>query len=84
MTTSTTRGVGLAEALVDLDAVAHNVALFAERTNAQVMAVVKADAFGHGAVAVATAALRAGASWLGSRPTPRRFSCAETESARRF
>ena len=32
---------------------------------AQVMAVVKADAYGHGAVPVARAALSAGASWLG-------------------
>lgn len=32
---------------------------------AKVMAVVKADAYGHGAVPVAKAALEAGASWLG-------------------
>jgi alanine racemase len=32
---------------------------------AELMAVVKADGYGHGAVEVAAAALRAGASWLG-------------------
>lgn len=48
-----------------LDAVAHNTALFAAATTAAVMAVVKADGFGHGAVRVASAALRSGATWLG-------------------
>ncbi len=55
----------LAVAQVDLGAVAHNVSLVAARTRAQVMAVVKADGFGHGAVPVARAALSAGATWLG-------------------
>ncbi|HEX6353164.1 alanine racemase [Actinophytocola sp.] len=54
-----------AQAFVDLDAVAHNTALFANRTKAAVMAVVKADGFGHGAVPVANAVLSAGATWLG-------------------
>jgi alanine racemase len=54
-----------AHAVVHLDAVAHNTALFAARTKAAVMAVVKADGFGHGAVPVARAALSAGATWLG-------------------
>lgn len=49
---------------VDLDAIAHNVRVFATG-GAQVMAVVKADAYGHGDVAVAKAALGAGATWLG-------------------
>lgn len=35
------------------------------RTGGPVMAVVKADGYGHGAVAVAGAAVRAGAEWLG-------------------
>jgi alanine racemase len=52
-------------AVVHLDAVAHNAALFAAATNAAVMAVVKADGFGHGAVRVARAALSSGATWLG-------------------
>jgi alanine racemase len=55
-----------AEAVVDLDALRHNVALLAKRAQAQVMAVVKADGYGHGAVPVARAALQAGATWLGS------------------
>jgi alanine racemase len=49
---------------VDLDAVRHNVRrLKPER--AELMAVVKADGYGHGDVAVARAALDAGATWLG-------------------
>lgn len=54
-----------AHAVVHLDAVAHNTALIAATTSAAVMAVVKADGFGHGAVPVANAALRSGATWLG-------------------
>jgi len=54
-----------AHAVVHLDAVAHNTAVFAAATNAAVMAVVKADGFGHGAVRVAETALRSGATWLG-------------------
>ncbi|MGB8402463.1 MAG: alanine racemase, partial [Mycobacterium sp.] len=47
-----------AEALVDLGAVAHNVRLLRERAgNAAVLAVVKADGYGHGAPQVARAAL---------------------------
>ena len=50
---------------VDLDAVAHNVAAFdALVGDAAVCAVVKADGYGHGAPAVATAAIGAGATWL--------------------
>ncbi|MGQ0625138.1 MAG: alanine racemase [Sporichthyaceae bacterium] len=50
---------------VDLTAVAANTALFAARTPGALMAVVKADGFGHGAVGVARTALANGASWLG-------------------
>jgi alanine racemase len=53
------------EAVVDLRAVAHNVATIAAATSAAVMAVVKADGFGHGLVPVARTALDAGATWLG-------------------
>ncbi|GAA1843953.1 alanine racemase [Agromyces salentinus] len=54
------------EARIDLDAVRRNVSTIAERVHpAAVMVVVKADAYGHGAVPVAEAALRAGATWLG-------------------
>ncbi len=55
-----------AEAVVDLDAIAHNVRLLREHAgSAQVMAVVKADGYGHGATAVGRAALAAGAAELG-------------------
>lgn len=55
-----------AEALIDLDAIAHNVGvLCAHAGDAAVMAVVKADAYNHGAVPVARAALAAGAAELG-------------------
>lgn len=51
---------------VDLDAIARNVESIRMLvgSSCQVMAVVKAEAYGHGAVAVAMAALEAGASWL--------------------
>jgi len=53
-------------AIIDLEAIRHNVRrLAAVASPAQVMAVVKADAYGHGAVPVARAALSAGANWLG-------------------
>jgi alanine racemase len=53
-------------AVIDLEAIRHNVRrLAAVASPAQVMAVVKADAYGHGAVPVARAALAAGAQWLG-------------------
>ena len=51
---------------VDLDAVRTNVEVIAAHVApARVLAVVKADAYGHGAVEVSRAALEAGASWLG-------------------
>jgi len=51
---------------VDLDAVAANAALLRERAQgAALMAVVKAEGYGHGAVPAALAALEGGATWLG-------------------
>jgi alanine racemase len=50
---------------VDLQAIAANTRLFASRTRAEVMAVVKADGFGHGGADAARAALANGATWLG-------------------
>jgi alanine racemase len=51
---------------VDLDAVRHNVRLLADvAAPARLLAVVKANAYGHGAVPVAEAALEAGAHALG-------------------
>ncbi|GII98665.1 alanine racemase [Sediminihabitans luteus] len=56
-----------ARAVVDLDAIAGNVAaLAAHAPSAAVMAVVKADAYGHGLVPAARAALAGGATWLGT------------------
>ncbi|MFP5377760.1 MAG: alanine racemase, partial [Acidimicrobiia bacterium] len=50
---------------VDLGAVASNVAFLVQRcAPAAVCAVVTADGYGHGAAAVARAALGAGATWL--------------------
>jgi alanine racemase len=54
-----------AEAIVDLSAIKHNVALLKEKSGRNLLAVVKADAYGHGLVPVANAALGAGASMLG-------------------
>ncbi len=52
---------------VDLTAIAHNIRALRGRTapGTAFMAVVKADAYGHGAQAVARVALEHGASWLG-------------------
>jgi alanine racemase len=50
---------------IDLDAVRHNAGVLCRlAAPAQVCAVVKADGYGHGALAVARAALEGGASWL--------------------
>lgn len=58
---------GPSRAVVDLDAYTHNLEVarrFAE-SRADIIAVIKADAYGHGAVPVARAAARAGVSMLG-------------------
>ncbi|WP_225825022.1 alanine racemase [Streptomyces naphthomycinicus] len=56
-----------ARAEIDLGALRANVrALRARAQSAAVMAVVKSDAYGHGAVPCARAALEAGANWLGT------------------
>jgi alanine racemase len=58
MTASTAR--------IDLDAIRGNVGTLKQRAgDAAVMAVVKADGYGHGLVESAKAALAGGASWLG-------------------
>lgn len=55
-----------ARADIDLAAVRHNVERLASLApDAELMAVVKADGYGHGAAHVATAALEGGARWLG-------------------
>ncbi|MGN8246939.1 alanine racemase [Cellulomonas soli] len=56
-----------ARAVVDLTAIRDNVrSLAAHAPTAQVMAVVKADAYGHGLVPSARAAIAGGATWLGT------------------
>ncbi|MEI6621808.1 MAG: alanine racemase [Actinomycetes bacterium] len=58
--------MGRAWASIDLTAITANVKRLTEAAGgAAVMAVVKADAYGHGLVPVARAARRGGASWLG-------------------
>jgi alanine racemase len=49
---------------VDLDAIAHNTAALRRRAGAPVIAVVKADGYGHGAEASALACLEGGAEML--------------------
>ncbi|MFB7944634.1 alanine racemase [Kitasatospora phosalacinea] len=73
MTTANTTGTpalaqgARAEATVDLAALRDNLAALRARTNgAELMAVVKADAYGHGALRCAREAVAAGAGWLGT------------------
>lgn len=55
-----------AAVVVDLDAIAHNVRVLREHAGpVAVMAVVKADGYGHGATRVARTALAAGATEVG-------------------
>ncbi len=49
---------------VDLEAIRHNARIL-KPENAELMAVVKANGYGHGAVEVARAAIEAGATWMG-------------------
>ena len=56
---------------IDLSAIAGNVRHLADRAgDAEAMVVLKADAYGHGAVQVAHTALRNGATWLGVACVP--------------
>ena len=54
------------EAVVDLAAIRANVSRLKAGTNAEVLAVVKADGYGHGLVPAAQAAVAGGATWLGT------------------
>jgi alanine racemase len=57
---------GHPEALIDLGAIKDNVAALVRHVaGAQVMAVVKADGYGHGMIPAGTAAVAGGATWLG-------------------
>lgn len=61
-----TTSTAAAKAVVDLGAIEHNVRLLRELAgSAQVMAVVKADGYGHGATRAGQAAIAAGAAELG-------------------
>jgi len=62
-----TRDAATKWADVDLDAISHNARLVKDLVgqSTAVMAVVKANGYGHGAVEVAQAALSGGATWLG-------------------
>ena len=54
------------EITIDHDAITHNVEVLRGMADgAEVMAVVKADAYGHGLVGAAAAARAGGATWLG-------------------
>ncbi len=58
------------ELLVDLDAYRANLNRLRERVSpADIMAVVKADAYGHGLLPIATAAVQAGVRYLGALDT---------------
>lgn len=50
---------------INLSAVTSNCAHIIRETSTPLMAIVKGDAYGHGAVAVARAAIDGGAQWLG-------------------
>jgi len=54
-----------AEAVINLGAIKSNVARLKKTAGVNLVAVVKADAYGHGLVPVAKAALEGGADWLG-------------------
>ena len=54
-----------AEAIIHMAAIEHNIKHLMAHSGKPALAVVKADAYGHGLVPVAKRALQAGASWLG-------------------
>jgi len=54
-----------AEAVINLSAIKSNVATLKAKAGVDLMAVVKADAYGHGLIPVAKAAIDGGATWLG-------------------
>jgi alanine racemase len=54
-----------AEARIDTDHLASNIALLKSTSKTALMAVVKADAYGHGLLGVGLSAEKAGADWLG-------------------
>ena len=69
-----TRTFPFRQAAIDLGAIAENVRHLRGLTGVQVIAVVKANGYGHGAAAVATAALAGGASRLGTATLEESFA----------
>ena len=58
---------GFREAIIDTDAMTHNIRHLASIVGVDhIVAVVKADGYGHGAVPSARAAIAGGADWLGT------------------
>lgn len=55
-----------AEAIIDLGALTSNVKQLLSGSKANGLAVVKADAYGHGLIPIAKRALESGATWLGT------------------
>jgi len=55
-----------AEAIIDLAALENNVRTLLSGSTAKGLAVVKADAYGHGLIPIAERAVKAGASWVGT------------------
>jgi len=54
-----------AEARIDLLSITRNIEHLKKINGVEVLAVVKADAYGHGLIPVAEAAIKGGATWLG-------------------
>ena len=54
------------EILIDLESLKSNLKYIKSKANVPVLAVVKADAYGHGLIPCANAAVEAGADWLGT------------------
>ena len=54
-----------AEARIDLLALASNISTLKSRAGVELLAVVKADAYGHGLIEIGLAAEKNGADWLG-------------------
>ena len=50
---------------IDLKAIENNVHFLRQYAGVQIMAVVKANGYGHGAIAIARAAILGGATWFG-------------------
>ena len=55
-----------AVAEINLNAIESNLKFIKGKTNAQVLAVVKADAYGHGLIPISKSVIEAGADWLGT------------------